>query len=150
MQSPAALFPRVRHWEFCVWQETFSAWLDDALIAVSTSSNPMCIFRARQLTKHYCYIAILTSFERVKNFDCGQCLSTDLKFLYVILFSPEIGMWGMRRYEADDWRDSMLCRASVAFGNRVWGNETIMGFLKTGVFHHWVPIGRAIHHEVNL
>ena len=37
----------------------------------------------------------------------------------------------------------------MAFGNRVWGNETIMRFLKTGVFHHWVPVGRPVHYEVS-
>jgi beta-glucosidase/6-phospho-beta-glucosidase/beta-galactosidase len=35
-------------------------------------------------------------------------------------------------------------KAACAFGNRVWGNETIMRFLKTGVFHHWVPVGKAV------
>ena len=37
------------------------------------------------------------------------------------------------------------CRLAISFANRVWGNETVMNYLKTGTFHHWLPIGRACH-----
>lgn len=37
----------------------------------------------------------------------------------------------------------------MAFGNRVWGNETVMTFLKTGVYNYWVPLGGVIHWEVS-
>jgi hypothetical protein len=39
-------------------------------------------------------------------------------------------------------------RAAVAFGNRVWGNETVMTYLKTGVYDYWVPLGGHIRYEV--
>lgn len=39
------------------------------------------------------------------------------------------------------------CRLAIAFSNRIWGNETVMNYLKTGTFHHWLPIGRACHWE---
>ena len=32
----------------------------------------------------------------------------------------------------------------MGFGNRVWGNETVMTYLKTGLFRYWVPTGRKI------
>ena len=41
-----------------------------------------------------------------------------------------------------------LCRAAVGIGNRIWGNETVMTFLKTGVYKYWVPLGGVIHYEV--
>ena len=41
-----------------------------------------------------------------------------------------------------------MCRAAVGFGNRAWGNETVMTYLKTGVFNYSVPTGRAVHWEV--
>ena len=31
--------------------------------------------------------------------------------------------------------------------NRIWGNETVMNYLKSGVFHHKPPITRAMHWE---
>ena len=31
----------------------------------------------------------------------------------------------------------------MACGNRVWGNETVMTYLKTGLFRYWLPpVGR--------
>lgn len=36
----------------------------------------------------------------------------------------------------------------MGIGNRIWGNETVMTFLKTGVFNYWVPLGGVIHWEV--
>ena len=41
-----------------------------------------------------------------------------------------------------------MCRAAVGFGNRAWGNETVMTYLKTGVFNYSVPTGRPVHWEV--
>ncbi|CAL5224317.1 g6984 [Coccomyxa viridis] len=38
-------------------------------------------------------------------------------------------------------------RAAVKFGNRIWGNHTVMTYLKTGVFDYWVPVGRPVHWE---
>lgn len=43
-----------------------------------------------------------------------------------------------------------LCRAAVGIGNRIWGNETVMTFLKTGIYNYWVPLGGVIHYEVPL
>ena len=37
----------------------------------------------------------------------------------------------------------------MGFGNRVWGNETVMNYLKTGVFNYWVPTGSDVHWEVS-
>lgn len=42
----------------------------------------------------------------------------------------------------------VVTRAAVGIGNRVWGNETVMTFLKTGIFNYWVPLGGVIHWEV--
>ncbi|KAL3135656.1 hypothetical protein ABBQ38_006135 [Trebouxia sp. C0009 RCD-2024] len=36
-------------------------------------------------------------------------------------------------------------RAACRAGNRVWGNETVMRYLKEGVFHHWLPPCRHLH-----
>ena len=41
------------------------------------------------------------------------------------------------------------CRAAVGFGNRIWGNQTVMTYLKTGVFNYWVPAGSPVHWEVS-
>ena len=41
----------------------------------------------------------------------------------------------------------LLPRWSVRMANRIWGNETVMNFLKTGVFHHRPPFTPAIHFE---
>ena len=41
-------------------------------------------------------------------------------------------------------------RAAVGVGNRVWGNHTVMEYLKTGVFDYWVPVGHSVHWEVSL
>ncbi|CAL8471442.1 g10984 [Coccomyxa elongata] len=38
-------------------------------------------------------------------------------------------------------------RAAVGIGNRIWGNETVMTFLKTGIYKYWVPLGGVIHYE---
>lgn len=35
----------------------------------------------------------------------------------------------------------------MAFGNRVWGNETVLTYLKTGEYNYWVPLGRKIHYK---
>ena len=37
----------------------------------------------------------------------------------------------------------------MKFGNRIWGNHTVMTYLKTGVFDYWVPVGRPVHWEVS-
>ena len=42
-----------------------------------------------------------------------------------------------------------MCRAAVGFGNRAWGNETVMTYLKTGVFDYSVVAGRSVHWEVS-
>ena len=34
-------------------------------------------------------------------------------------------------------------RAMVAFGNRLWGNEVVMTYLRTGEFRHWAPIRKV-------
>ena len=31
--------------------------------------------------------------------------------------------------------------------NRIWGNETVLNYLKSGVFHHKPPFSRAMHWE---
>ena len=31
----------------------------------------------------------------------------------------------------------------VAFGNRMWGNEVVMTYLKTGEYRHWAPINNV-------
>ena len=37
----------------------------------------------------------------------------------------------------------LRCRLAVGIGNRVWGNETVMTYLKTGLYRYWVPpVGR--------
>lgn len=38
-------------------------------------------------------------------------------------------------------------RATIRLSNRIWGNESVMNYLKHGVFHHFVPLQRAIHWE---
>ncbi len=43
----------------------------------------------------------------------------------------------------------VLSRAAVKFGNKIWGNHTVMTYLKTGVFDYWVPVGRPVHWEVS-
>ena len=48
--------------------------------------------------------------------------------------------------EVEPWHAGR--RAAVGIGNRIWGNETVMTFLKTGVFNYWVPLGGVIHWEV--
>jgi beta-glucosidase/6-phospho-beta-glucosidase/beta-galactosidase len=35
-------------------------------------------------------------------------------------------------------------KAAVAVGNNLWGNETVMNYLKIGTFFQWVPIGRRV------
>ena len=30
-------------------------------------------------------------------------------------------------------------RLAVGFGNRVWGNETVMTYLKMGLYRYWLP-----------
>ena len=37
----------------------------------------------------------------------------------------------------------------MGVGNRVWGNHTVMTYLKTGVFDYWVPVGHSVHWEVS-
>ena len=37
----------------------------------------------------------------------------------------------------------------MKFGNKIWGNHTVMTYLKTGVFDYWVPVGRPVHWEVS-
>ena len=38
------------------------------------------------------------------------------------------------------WTDTLLGRRlAVGIGNRVWGNETVMTYLKTGLYRYWVP-----------
>lgn len=36
-----------------------------------------------------------------------------------------------------------MCRAAVAFGNRMWGNEVVMNYLRTGEYRHWAPIAKV-------
>ena len=35
----------------------------------------------------------------------------------------------------------------MRMANRVWGNESVLNYLKTGVFHHKPPFSRAMHWE---
>lgn len=59
---------------------------------------------------------------------------------------PFIGACHCGILETDQWHAGS--RAAVGIGNRIWGNETVMTFLKTGVFNYWVPLGGVIHWEV--
>ena len=42
-----------------------------------------------------------------------------------------------------------MCRATIRLSNRIWGNESVMNYLKHGVFHHFIPLQHAIHWEVS-
>ena len=80
-------------------------------------------------------------------FSSAQCLLIDP----ILPFKENICNLPDRTLRVSQWETKQICcRAAVAFGNRVWGNETIMRFLKTGVFHHWVPVGKAVHYEVRF
>ncbi|KAK9840609.1 hypothetical protein WJX81_004313 [Elliptochloris bilobata] len=37
----------------------------------------------------------------------------------------------------------MHTKAAVAFGNRMWGNEVVMTYLRTGEYRHWAPINKV-------
>ncbi len=41
-------------------------------------------------------------------------------------------------------------RAMVAFGNRLWGNEVVMTYLRTGEFRHWAPIRKVTRWTVGV
>ena len=40
-------------------------------------------------------------------------------------------------------RRAHVCRAAVAFGNRMWGNEVVMNYLRTGEYRHWAPVNKV-------
>ena len=31
----------------------------------------------------------------------------------------------------------------MAFGNRMWGNEVVMNYLRTGEYRHWAPVNKV-------
>lgn len=57
--------------------------------------------------------------------------------------------YGRKRCAASLMRAVVAFRAAVKFGNKIWGNHTVMTYLKTGVFDYWVPVGRPVHWEVS-
>ena len=36
------------------------------------------------------------------------------------------------------------CRAVLKASNRIWGNEVVMNYLKTGHYQAWIPYARDI------
>ena len=43
--------------------------------------------------------------------------------------------------------EQLPCRWSVRMANRIWGNETVYNYLKSGIFHHEPPFTKAMHWE---
>jgi hypothetical protein len=62
------------------------------------------------------------SHEHFVHVACKHCLCMDTIEMH----------WPRSRF--------MFChRLAVACGNRVWGNETVMTYLKTGLYRYWLP-----------